>query len=363
MPTIDDRTIARWRLRTQRLVGVGWDDPAAVVEGLLAVQAENQPQALWAVAARCGDPPPAAVTAALDRGELLRTHVVRPTWHLVRPDDIAWLVELTAPRIRASFRQVQRSVGLADADLDRALDVQVAALTGQVHRTREEMGQVLAAAGLPGEGQALGLLLTHAELEGVTCSGVTRDGTHTWALLAERAPHARRLEREAALAELVRRYVGGHGPATERDLAYWATLTLRDVRAGLALAAEGLASFDHDGRTYWHRADDEPPGDGGDPPGHLLQILDEMYRGYQDSRWVLDADGLAERGRTATTGMALLDGQVVGEMRRTLRADTVTFEVTALRSLTAAERTALQQAADRYGAWLGLDPVLDIHRP
>ena len=108
-------------------------------------------------------------------------------------------------------------------------------------------------------------------------------------------PEPRRLDRDEALAELARRYFTGHGPATEKDLAYWATLTVTDVRTGLAAVKDQLDHFEHEGRTYWH-APGDPPTDGQEPRAHLLQVLDEMYRGYQDSRYVLDAAGWC-RGR------------------------------------------------------------------
>ena len=141
-------------------------------------------------------------------------------------------------------------------------------------------------------------------------------------MFADRIPSPRRLDRDEALAELALRYFTGHGPATERDLAYWATLTLGDVRAGLAQATDRLDSFEHDGRTFWH-APADPPATGGSPAGHLLQILDETYRGYQDSRWVLDAAGIVPRTREATAGMALVDAQLVAAMKRTVTADQV----------------------------------------
>jgi hypothetical protein len=109
--------------------------------------------------------------------------------------------------------------------------------------------------------------------------------------------------------ELALRYFTGHGPATERDLAYWATLTLTDVRAGLAQVRDRLDSFQHDGRTFWHAPGDAPRGTA-EPAGHLLQILDETYRGYQDSRWLLDAAGDVPRTRETATGMALVDAQL-----------------------------------------------------
>ena len=92
-------------------------------------------------------------------------------------------------------------------------------------------------------------------------------------------------------------------------MAYWATLTIGDARRGIEATSDELLSFEHDGRTFWHRADREPPGRK-TTSAHLLQIFDEIYRGYQDSRWVLDADARLARGRETSIGMALLDGQI-----------------------------------------------------
>ncbi len=132
------------------------------------------------------------------------------------------------------------------------------------------------------------ILLAHTELGGLICSGRIAGGEHTYALMSERALAPRRLGRSDALAQLALRYFTGHGPATERDLAYWATLSLTDVRAGLAQVLDRLGSFQHDGRIFWHALGDGPGGPQ-QPTAHLLQILDETYRGYQDSRLVLDA--------------------------------------------------------------------------
>jgi hypothetical protein len=183
-------------------------------------------------------------------------------------------------------------------------------------------------------------------------------GRHqTYALVDERAPEVRRLDRDEAVAELVLRYFSGHGPATERDLAYWATMTLTDVRAGLAEVASHLDHVEHDGRTYWFA---EPPPDHGSlsPRAHLLQTLDEYHNGYQDSRYALDADGLVPRGRPAAVGMTLVDGQMVGDMRRTVRPDHVDFEIGLFRDLSDDEVDEVDAAADRYGRFLGLDATV-----
>ena len=351
---MEDRALAQWRMHSQRLAGPPYASAAAVVEGLLAVQAENYPQASWAVATRTTDVDEGSFRRLFDEGVILRTHVLRPTWHFVRPDDIRWLVDVTAPRIRRVLVQLQRSLGLDDDALDASAREIVAALAGGGHLTREELRTRLDDAGLPTEGQRLGVMLFNAELDALICSGAMAGRDHTYALLAVRAPTARQLDREEALAELVLRYFTGHGPATERDLAYWATMTVTDVRTGLAAVAEELEQLQHDGRTYWFKH--PPPHDAAlDPRAHLLQILDEFYRGYQDSRHVLDVEGLAPKARPTTVGMTLVDGQMVGGMRRTVAADKVTFAVDLFRGLTDDEHDAVVAAADRYGVFLGLD--------
>jgi hypothetical protein len=354
---MDDRAIAHWRMHTLRLSGQTYPSPAAVVEGLLAVQSENHAQASWAVATRTPGISEAEFGRLFDDGVILRTHVLRPTWHYVRPDDIRWLVELTAPRISRLMVQQQRSLELDDVVVERSADVIADVLAGGVHLTRDALGERLRDAGLPAEGQRLGVMMFNAELSGLVCSGAMQGSRHTYALLDERAPRTRRRDPDEALAEIALRYFTGHGPATERDLAYWATMTVTDVRAGLADVADQLDHFEHDGRTYWFAhppPDDEPPS----PRAHLLQILDEYYRGYQDSRYVLDVDGLVPRGRGASVGMALVDGQMVGDMRRTIRPGEATFEIGLFRNLDDDEVDALHAAADRYGKFLDLDATL-----
>src|SRR5918997_2943276 len=203
------------------------------------------------------------------------------------------------------------------------------------------------------------ILLAHLELQTLICSGRPLGGQHTYALMSARVPEPRRLEREEALAELALRYFTGHGPATEKDLAYWATLTVTDVRTGLAAVADELERFTHDGRSYWH-APGDLPADAPEPRGHLLQVLDEMYRGYQDSRYVLDTAGLVPRAREPAVGMALVDGQLLAWMKRTLAKDRVDFALTPLRDIASDEIEALQQAARRYGEFLGLPARLSV---
>ncbi|MFF5294012.1 winged helix DNA-binding domain-containing protein [Paractinoplanes globisporus] len=352
-----DVDVARWRLRSQHLVGPHAASAGEAVGSLLAVQAENPSQAAWAVAARTHRPDPADLATQLDEGAVVRTHVLRPTWHFVRAEDLGWLLDLTGPRVQRVTGQQLRTVhGLDEHGIDRATAAAADALAGR-HLSRAQLAAELGEGGIAGNGQLLMILLAHAELDGLICGGAPDGGEHTYALMAERVPAPRRLDRTQALAELALRYFTGHGPATERDLAYWATLTLTDVRAGLHQVRDRLDSFDHDGRTFWH-APGDPPVRPQEPAGHLLQVLDEIYRGYQDSRWVLDAAGAVPRTREAAIGMALTDGQLTAAMRRTIAPDHVRFDLWPYQPLTPAQTDALDEAAERYGRFLGLGPRL-----
>ena len=355
---VRDINIARWRLRSQRLVRPYARSAGEVVRSLLAVQAENPGPAAWAVAARTQHPDQADLTGLLDAGAVLRTHVMRPTWHFVQAEDIAWLLDLTSPRIRRlTGQQLHAAHGLDERSAAHAVAAITQALADRGQLTRAQLAAELRECGFGGGGQLLMILLIHAEFHGLICSGRVVNGEQTYALLSERVPAPRRLSRDEALAELALRYFTGHGPATERDAAYWASLTLTDVRAGLHHVRDRLGSFQHDGRTYYH-APGDPPAGPQQPAGHLLQILDETYRGYQDSRWVLDAAGNVPRTREAATGMALVDAQLLAAMRRTIGHNHVQFDLRPYQTLTPPQIEAVDQAARRYGRYLKLNARL-----
>jgi hypothetical protein len=353
-----DRELARRRLHAQ-LLAAPVADAEQVVRALLGVQAENPSQSAWAVATRTTAPRQDDLAGAIASGRVLRTHVLRPTWHYVHADDAQWLLELTAPRVLPVIDQQVAELGERMTPL---IDLVTSTLAEHPDRTRGDLAAVLAERGRGPEltGFQLMLLMAHLEMHAIVCSGAPRDGEHTYALFADRVPEARRLDRDEALAEIAPRYFTSHGPAIDRDLSYWATLTLTDARRGRELAATGgrLESFEHDGRAFWHAPDDIPSS--AEPAGHLLQMLDEMYRGYQDSRWVIDAGGLVLRGREAAIGMALVDGQLLASMKRKVSAKAVTFEIRPYRDLRWHELGAIRDAAARYADFLGLEPRVEV---
>ena len=355
-----DRDIAAWRLASQWVTRPG-NDARAVVGHLLGVQAENPRQSEWAVAARTSAPRPDAVPALLADGTVIRTHVLRSTWHYVLAEDVGWLLDLSGQRVRGVVTSMLALRGFDDATLRLVEDIVTTILADRPDQTRQELREALAAVGLEIDGTAAAQIFSVVELDQLICSGRPRDGEHTYALFDDRVPHPKRLDREEALAEIVVRYVTGHGPATARDLAYWATLGLRDVSRGLAAAADRLRSFEHDGKIYWHAADSEPPTSPEGPRGNLLLARDELHNGFQNSRYVLDEAGLVPGAtRYPAIGMALVDGQFVAVHTRTVTQTAVRFDLVGWRPLEADDVAVLTQAAERVGSYLGLSATVTV---
>src|SRR5690242_18357747 len=243
--------IAQQRLHNQLITRQTFEKPDDVVKWLCAVQAQDYAAAKWAVGLRLQDATDESIEQAFADGTILRTHVMRPTWHFVAPADIRWLLELTAPRIKATMAYYDRQLGLDDALYAHCNEIITRALEGGKHLTRAEQGKALAEAGIVVEGQRLSHIVSHAELDAVACSGPRRGKQFTYALLAERAPTAKTLPRDEALAELTRRYFTSHGPAKVRDFAWWSGLTMADARAGLEMVGADLGHEEIAGQTYW----------------------------------------------------------------------------------------------------------------
>jgi hypothetical protein len=331
--------------------------PADVVRWFGAVQAQDFGPAKWSLGERLPGTTDAEVQRSFDAGDFLRTHALRPTWHFVAPDDIRWLLRLTAPRVHATNAYVYRRVGLDAGAFAKAHDLLVEVLRGGAHRTRKDLAAVMDAAGLPSTGFGLGYLLMHAELDGLICSGPARGKQQTYALLEERVPAVPELDPDEALAELVTRYFTSHGPATAKDLRWWSSLTLADIARGVALAGHRLRHEVVDGVSYWSGW--QETASFASPTVHLVQGYDEYVVAFAESKYVLDVSGTARAlppGTVVPNGVVLLDGQVAGHWKRTSTRDTLRVEAVLYRAFTVAEAGALDAAAARQAAFLNLRP-------
>jgi hypothetical protein len=364
-------TIPGRRLVNQRIAGAGHRRAADVVSWCGAMQAQEYEPAKWGVGLRMGDGAvDADVERAVEHGEILRTHVMRPTWHFVTPEDICWLLELTAPRVHRMMATYNRRLELDAAMFGRATRVLERALRDRQNRTRLELREHLRRAGITAAGQRLAHLVMHAELEGIICSGPRRGKQSTYALVAERAPTAPRLPRDEALAELTRRFFTSHGPATVRDFAWWSGLTMADGRRGLEM--NRARREDVDGLVYWsiegsRRTHAPRPGRKQsslrERCAHFLPIYDEYLVAYRD-RVAVPHSPPAIAARSGVPAMfqhaVIVDGQIVGTWRTPRGANEATIDVVMLRRVTARERRAMREAAERYGRFRGIDVKLSI---
>lgn len=276
----------------------------------------------WAIALRlAGKAHDADVEQAFNAGKILRTHVMRPTWHFVAPADIRWLLALTAPRVHAASRYMYRQLELDAPVFKRSERVLHRALQAGQFLTRTALQTELARAGVKASGPRLGYIMMHAELEGLLCSGPREGLQFTYALLDSRAPRARTLSREAALEELSRRYFASRGPATAQDFACWSGLTLTDARAGFESLGTDFARETIGGRVHAYR----PPGPGVRSAtgfAFLMPDYDEYVMSYKDRSALHSTKKLA----LAYNRMIVVDGQIVGSWRRSFAGDSISIE-------------------------------------
>ena len=347
--------IAAQRLRNQRLTLAGFRRAADVVGWFGAMQAQEYEPAKWALGLRMREGTLAAeIERAFEQGEILRTHVMRPTWHFVTPADIRWLTELTAPRVRRMMAVYHRRLELDTRIFVRSTALIEKALGDGATLTRTELGERLRSAGLMFTGERLGHLAMYAELEGVICSGPRRGKKFTYALVAQRAPGAPRFSRDESLATLARRYFSSHGPATIRDFVWWSGLTTADARRGL----EMINAHREDGgdTTYW-TVGSPPRGATRDHLAHLLPVYDEYLVAYRDRHAVPHGPSTIARGSSASPSVTfqhalIIGGQVAGTWRRMQKSKTMAVDVVPVRPLTRPERHALEEATGRYERFL-----------
>ncbi len=347
--------IARRRLARQHLIHPTLSDPAEVVRVLGAVQAQDFGGAKWALGMRTRGSTDASIERAFAEGSIVRTHVLRPTWHFITPADIRWMLALTGPRVKATMASYDRKLELDDAFFRRSNAAIVRALRDGKQLTRAELGETLRQAGLDvGGSQRLGHILLRPELDAIICSGARRGKQFTYALLDERVPAAAARPRDEALLDLTTRYFATRGPATAHDFAWWSGLTVADARRGIEMAGVALEREVIDDTSYWSDPSARMSA-WRSPKVFLLPNYDEFFIGHRDRSAIgtrLKSARLVTGGDALISHVIAVDGQLVGGWRRNLTNDHVTIDVRLLTRLTSPERQALDRAARRHGEFL-----------
>lgn len=315
--------IALLRLVAQRLAGPGHASAAEAVRWLTAAQAQDPAGAITSMALRIAGGSRAAVEAAYDAGEVVKSWPMRGTLHLVAAEDLPWILGLCAPRVIAKSAARHAELDLDDRVVRRAEDLTREALGAGRSARRDELLAVWEKANVAAAGPRGYHILRHLAMAGVVCFGPVSGGEQAIVLVDEWVPRPRRPERDEALGELALRYFRSHGPATVKDYTRWTGLTAADVKAGLAIARPHLATIRAGDVEYLmdpatpdllaaHRAEARRV--------LLLPGFDEYMLGYADRSAALPAE---HAGRIVPGGNGVFQptvvsgGQVVGTWRLT----------------------------------------------
>lgn len=346
--------LIRRRLANQRLSRSSLRTPVEVVAWLGAMQSQDYPGAKWAIGLRA-PVSDADVDRACDEGAIIRTHILRQTWHFVARDDLRWMLALSGPRVNAISAHYYRKLALDERTFRRSREVFERVLRERRYLTRPELGAALGRAGITASGTRLAFLTLRAELDAVICSGPRRGKQLTYALLEERVPPARTIDRDAALAELARRYFTSHGPATLKDYVWWSGLTVRDAKAGIDLAGSSLVREDVDEFTYWS-ADRPVPKNRRNSLtiAHLLPNYDEYLIAHKDRHLVVSrgsGDGVT-RIKDPFVHHVVVNGRLAGSWTRTVKGGSVHVSCAMYGRTTAEISNAIDAAVARLGRFM-----------
>jgi hypothetical protein len=353
--------IARLRLRAQRIAPPAAASPAAVVEHLGAVQAQDYAGALWSIALRTPAATRADVERAIAERTIVRTWPMRGTLHFVPAEDARWMLELLTPRIVGSFAGRYRWLELDDDAFRRSRSILERALARRHVLTRAALYAELERGGVSPAGQRGIAIAQRLCMERMLVFGPHDEKQPTFALFDEWIPRSIQLDRDDALRTIAARYVAGHGPVTLKDFARWTGLAVADARRGLDLARPSLERALVEG-TEFYMTHEPPPASAPAPRAHLLPGFDELMLGYGDRSASL-APEHAGRICPGANGMFLstlvLDGRVCGTWRRSARGAKVTVAASPFVPLTASQQRAFDAPLRRYAHFLGGDASLD----
>jgi hypothetical protein len=347
------------RFHSQHLSGPPLSNVPEVVDHLCCVQSQDYLGAKWSVGQRIKNGTDAAIDRALNDGTILRTHILRPTWHFVTPADIGWILALTGPHVLRANKGMERKLGLDAKLLARCERLVGEALEGGAHKTRDELGEVLRRNGIEATGHRLAYIVMAFELTGFICSGALTGKKQTHALMVERAPKTRRMARDEAVAELLRRFFVGHSPATLKHFCWWSQLTQKEAKPALAEIRKEFEVEVKGGVEWFGR-----PRKGRAPAtsrAWFIPEYDEALVGSPDMGVArLAADRRIGKSSAVYDRPAFVDGTVVGTWKRSFEGKGAALEVALLGKIGGEGRKALEAECDVYSRFLGVEVELQL---
>ncbi len=325
--------ISNLRLVSQRITGGKFKTAKEVVDWMGAIQAQDYAMSKWAIGLRVNDSTEKLISTTIDKGEIIRTHLMRPTWHLVSSEDIYWLLELTAPHVKSSMKGRHRELELSESILKKTNKIIRKSLQGNNHLTREDLVLILEAAGISTVNNRGSHIFLSAELDGIICNGTSKDKKQTYALLDERVVRTQNLTRDEALKKLAFKYFSSHGPATLRDFSWWSGLPAGDARNALEMIKMNFVSEGTGKEIFWYEKSLSLSSSAEDEV-HLLPAYDEFLISYQSRSQSFSLEhqkkAISENGFFRP--VVVINGQVSGLWKRTLAKEKLIIEISLFQS-------------------------------
>lgn len=346
--------VSQIRLQNQQISAQKFSAAKEILNWMGAMQAQDYAMAKWAVGLRLPNTSSEMIQASIDSGEILRTHVLRPTWHFVSSENIRWMQELTAPRILKSMKSGLVRLQLPPTALAKSLDVIEKALSKEKHLPREELVLVLGKNGIKNEDNRISHVLIYAELQGLICSGKDEGKKHTYALLDDRVPKIQPFHKEEALAKLAHLYFSSHGPATIADFSWWSGLSLTEARQGLEVVKQALVSEKIGEHMYWFDPSFSLPKQYKDSL-YLLPAFDEFLISYKDRSAIITFED--HKKTVSNNGMfrpiIVINGEIVGVWKRIFKKDRIVIEINSFRDFSSAIKKQVEAQALVFGEFMG----------
>lgn len=353
--------IVNLRLHNQYISDSPYKEPDEIVSWLGAIQSQDYASAKWAIGLRLPNSHEEDIEQAFAKGTILRTHILRPTWHFVAPEDIRWMLALTAPRVHAINAYYCRKLGLDNSLLQKCTQIVSKALQGGKELTREELKGILEKKGIAIRTTDttvwLSCIMMNAELQGIICSGPRKGKQFTYTLLEERAPHVASITREEGLVKLTLCYFRSHGPATLKDYMKWSGLTATEVKTGIEMVKSNFINKTIDGQTYWFSPSQENIKEKV-TTAYLLPNYDEYFSGYKDYTPIFNPS-FTKQLNPLFSHSIVINGRVLGAWKRVLKKDTVIITPLLFIPFTKEQRQALIAAVDNYGKFLNKKITLE----
>lgn len=343
------------RLSNQQITSTDYKTPGELIHWMIAMQSQEYSMAKWAVGLRLKKLREADIEMAFNEGSILRTHLLRPTWHFVSPADIRWLLKLTAPRIKAIMKYYFSKNELDPKTLKRSKQLLEENLTGGRYQDRAALKSLLEKSGIRINGERLSLILMDAELEAIICSGPRVRKQFSYALLEERVPVQKNLSRGESLESICRGYFQSRGPATLQDFVYWSGLTVKDAIQGADSLGRSFLKENIQGKEYIF-SEENIPAKMNRFGSLLLPVYDEYGMSYKD-KGALHLRGRNEKkGAWGTNSFAhglVIRGRFIGTWKKSERGKPGVIETSLEEGLSPAHQKLLKSALKRYNLFFG----------